>query len=185
MSENNYLNCPDDKLLSLLNKSDKHAFDQIYNRYWKMLFLYLSKVIESSDDAKDILQEIFISLWVRRDNSEDIVSLKSYLFNAAKYRGFNYIRENTNKSHYLDSVTRFFNQHSPAMNEQFEADELSLLIDKEIDNLPPKMREVFILSRKENMSHKMISEKLMISDKTVKKQINNVLKDFRLKFITK
>ena len=177
--------CPDDRLLTLLRDDDKQAFDLIYNRYWEQLFVYVAKVITDRDNAKDIVQEIFVSLWFRRMNLSDIDSLQAYLFTAARYKGLTYIKDNIHKNKYLVSLKQFFNEECDSVSQQIEANELSLLIDDEIATLPPKMREVFILSRKENLSHKLISEKLMISDKTVKKQINNVLKHLRLKLADK
>jgi len=184
MHTNDHVKCCDDDLLLLLQNGEKWAFDEIYARYWEKLFVYLIKVVTDKEEASDILQEIFISLWHRRFSLGGISSLKAYLFMSAKYKSLDYIKENINKNRYLESITVFFDRQNDSMEEQYAADELSILIDKEIDRLPPKMREVFILSRRENLSHKMISEKLMISEKTVKKQINNVLKVLRLKFTT-
>jgi RNA polymerase sigma-70 factor (family 1) len=177
--------CPDDQLLILLKEDDKGAFDLIYNRYWEQLFLYVAKVVADKDDAKDIVQEVFVSLWFRRLDLDYIFSLRAYLFTAARYKGLTYIKDNINKNKYLDSLKLFFDEEGDSSSQQVEANELSMLIDVEVAGLPAKMREVFILSRKENLSHKLISEKLMISDKTVKKQINNVLKHLRLKLADK
>ncbi|MCR8557782.1 RNA polymerase sigma-70 factor [Mucilaginibacter sp. BJC16-A38] len=185
MLNKDHILCSDDRLLELLLEDNKDAFNLIYARYWEQLYVYVAKVVTDKDEAKDIVQEIFVSLWSRRMSLNDIISLKAYLFTAARYKGLSFIKDNINKSKYLESLTAFFEYENDSVNEQLAANELSLIIDREIDNLPTKMREVFILSRKENLSHKLISEKLMISDKTVKKQINNVLKHFRLKLAEK
>ena len=185
MLNKDYILCPDHQLLKLLKEDNKKAFDLIYNRYWEQLFEYVAKVVKDRDDAKDIVQELFVSLWFRRMSLDNINSLQAYLFTAARYKGLTYIKDNISKNKYLESLKLFFDQECDSVARQMEANELSLFIDKEIAKLPPKMREVFILSRKEELSHKLISEKLMISDKTVKKQINNVLKHFRLKLAEK
>lgn len=181
MLSSDYFLCSDDRLLTLLKEDNKEAFDLIYNRYWEQLFVYVAKVIIDKDEAKDIVQEVFVSLWFRRMNLNDIISLQAYLFTAARYRGLTYIKDNIYKDKYLASLKQFFDEECESTSQQVEASELSSWIDDEIASLPPKMKEVFILSRKENLSHKLISEKLMISDKTVKKQINNVLKHLRVK----
>jgi RNA polymerase sigma-70 factor (ECF subfamily) len=185
MFDKDFILCSDDRLLELLSEDNRKAFDLIYSRYWQLLFVYVAKVVTDRDEAKDIVQEIFVSLWLRRANLTEIVSLKAYLLTAARYKGLNYIKDNISRGKYLESLKTFFDYGSDAVNEQMAVNELSVIIDREIENLPPKMREVFILSRKENLSHKLISEKLLISDKTVKKQINNVLKHFRLKLAEK
>jgi RNA polymerase sigma-70 factor (ECF subfamily) len=177
--------CSDDQLLKLLQEDNRGAFDLIYKRYWEPLFIYVAKVVKDNDEAKDIVQEVFVSLWFRRMHLNDINSLRAYLFTAARYKGLTYIKDNISKNKYLESLKLFFDLECDSIVKQVEANELSLFVDSEIAKLPQKMRDVFILSRKEHLSHKLISEKLMISDKTVKKQINNVLKHFRLKLAEK
>jgi len=177
--------CPDDKLLILIRQDDKKAFDLIYKRYWENLFVYVNRVVDDKDEAQDIVQEIFVSLWSRRAQSANILSLKAYLFSMARHSGLKYIRNNINKATYLDSLKMFFDEDCDQVNQEMDANELRVIIYKEIEQLPAKMKEVFILSRNENLSYKMISEKLMISEKTVKKQINNVLKHLRLKLADK
>ncbi|UOE47423.1 RNA polymerase sigma-70 factor [Mucilaginibacter sp. SMC90] len=172
----------DEKLLLLLQHDHKTAFDEIYQRYWEALFAYVVRVVDDRDDAKDIVQEVFVSLWNRRFELNDVRSLKAYLFSSARYEGLSMIRKKSVRTKYLDSLANFFSEGSDTLNEQMDAGEMSRLIDAEINNLPAKMREVFILSRKNHLSYKSISEKLEISDKTVKKQINNALRQFRLKF---
>ena len=169
----------DTELLALLQDGNRQAFDIIYNRYWGQLFAYVFKVVADEEDAKDIIQELFVSLWCRREKLYEVDSLQAYLFTAARYKGLTHIKNGSNKAKYINSLKSFLEPSSDCLNQLVDAGELRLMIDAEVDKLPPKMREVFILSRKENLSHKSISEKLMISDKTVKKQINNVLKHLR------
>ncbi|WDF77118.1 RNA polymerase sigma-70 factor [Mucilaginibacter sp. KACC 22773] len=185
MLNKDHILCSDHQLLKLLQEDSKEAFDLIYKRYWEQLFEYVANVVKDNDEAKDIVQELFVTLWLRRMELCELKSLKAYLFTAARNKGLTYIRDNISRNKYLESLTLFFDLEYDSVIQQMEANELTLFIDKEIAKLPPKMREVFILSRKENLSHKLISEKLKISDKTVKKQINNVLKHFRLKLAEK
>ncbi|TSJ35894.1 RNA polymerase sigma-70 factor [Mucilaginibacter corticis] len=185
MLDKDHILCSDQHLLKLLKEDDKKAFDLIYQRYWEPLFTYVAKAVKDRDEAKDIVQEVFVSLWYRRGSLHPINSLQAYLFTAARYKGLTYIKNNSHKNKYLESLSLFFEQECASVAGQVEADELNLIIQQELEKLPPKMKEVFILSRTEQLSHKLISEKLMISDKTVKKQINNVLKHFRLKLAEK
>jgi len=170
----------DQELMELLTQDDREAFDQIYNRYWKKLFMYAGKVVRDEDEAQDIVQEVFVSLWQRRKALININSLSSYLHGAIRFKGLGYIRSNSYKHNYISSLQVFFEEGSDTLNEQMEMKELDALIHKEIGKLPPKMREIFILSRVEQLSHKEIAEKLNISDLTVKKQINRSLNLFRL-----
>jgi RNA polymerase sigma-70 factor (family 1) len=171
----------DHELLALLKEGNREAFDAIYTRFSERLYFYLVKAIKDSDEAEDILQEVFYSLWKRRYTLENIESICAYLFSCVRYSGIRYIRNNIKKNHYRESWNHFFCEEDDLFEQQFAAKELSDILYKEIDKLPPKMREVFVLSRKEEFSYKEIAQKLNISDKTVKKQISNALKHLHLK----
>ena len=171
----------DNELIELINKNDRKAFDEVYNRYWEKLFLYVAKVIRDKDDAQDIVQEVFVSLWMRREELAPIKSLPAYLFTAARYKGLSYIQANIHKHNYSESLSEFLSQQQDSPDDLQSAKELEQFIELDVQDLPAKMKVVFSLSRTEGLSHKQISEKLGISDKTVKKQINNALKQIRLK----
>jgi RNA polymerase sigma-70 factor (ECF subfamily) len=171
----------DDVLLNLLKEDNKDAFDVIYMRYWERLYFYLVKAIKNAEEAEDILQEVFVSLWKRRNDLDGIESLSGYLFSCVRYGGFRYIRNEIKKNDFRKSWNFLFQEEDNLPEMQLAANELSRLLNKEIDKLPVKMREVFILSRKEELSYKEIAHKLNISDKTVKKQVSNALKYLHLK----
>jgi len=170
----------DQILLEMLRVDKKRAFDAIYNKYWEAIFLYIARIIKDEEAAQDLIQEIFVSFWLRCEELE-IESLKAYLYTAARYKSLTYIKENINRNNYEELMSDFFSKYDESLEKNLEAKELAKFIDKQLENLPEKMREIYILSRKEMLSHKEISERLSISDKTVKKQIGNALKYFRLK----
>ncbi|WP_431217566.1 sigma-70 family RNA polymerase sigma factor [Puia sp. P3] len=107
------------------------------------------------------------------------VSLSSYLYTSVRNRVLNRIEHKRVKDAYLFSIQRFMKEGESIIDEQLRVRELTALIEKEIAALPDKMREVFELSRREELSHKEIAEKLNISDKTVKKQVSNAIKILR------
>jgi RNA polymerase sigma-70 factor (ECF subfamily) len=170
----------DEKLFRLLCEGDKAAFDQIYNLYWQRLFLYVVKVIRDSDAAEDIVQEIFVSLWLRRKEITEQRTLSGYLFTAARFKGINFVQDQLKKGKHVESLIDYFKAPQNGLDDLMDAKELNRIINNEIEKLPSKMRDVFVLSRRDQLSHKEISEKLQISDKTVKKQINNALKHFKI-----
>jgi RNA polymerase sigma-70 factor, ECF subfamily len=180
MSNKIYHAVEDERLFHLLCEGNREAFDQIYNRYWNRLFLYIVKAIRDKEAAQDIVQEIFVSLWIRRKEINVNGTLAAYLFTAARYKGISYVQDTLKKSKHAETLATYLVERQDVVNEDYAAKELNAIIEIEIEKLPVKMREVFVLSRQENLSHKEISEKLNISDKTVKKQINNALKHFKL-----
>lgn len=162
-----------------MRRGDKNAFDQIYWRYWHKLFMYSGKVVKDEEEAQDIVQDIFISLWQRRKSLGEIKCLSSYLHGAVRFKGFAYIRANLFKNNYLSSLRSHLEDGNDSINEQINFKELNTILHGEIGKLPPKMREIFILSRVEQLTYKEIADRLNISDKTVKKQINRSLSIFR------
>lgn len=170
----------DQDIVNLFLTNKQRAFDLLYNTYWEQIFVYVAKIVKDEDVAADAVQEIFISLWERTDVLE-ITNLRAYLYTAARYKSISYIKDNLKKNNYVERIGKFLETYDQSLEQNLEAKELETYIDIQVKKLPPKMRQIYMMSRKDMLSHKEISEQLKISDKTVKKQIGNALKFFRLK----
>ncbi|WP_256005731.1 RNA polymerase sigma factor [Pedobacter deserti] len=175
-------NISDFELLSRLKAGDELAFNVIYERYWQLLYVAASKVLRSGDDAKDVVQEIFMSFLAKGPSIEITGSLSNYLYTAVRYKVFDAMSRQKVRDNYADSFNNYVEAGNISTDNALIEKEIRAEMDREIDNLPEKMREVFLLSRKGEMSHKEIAETLNISDKTVKKQISNAVKLLRPKF---
>ena len=164
------------------NGSDA-AFAEIYQRHWQRLYMHAYNMLDDEDEAKDIVQEIFTSFWLKGRGLDLKISLRTYFHSAVKNRILNMIEHNRIRNNYLNSLTDILFSHN---NTEFklEEDERIKLIDQEILYLPTKMRVIFELRRTEEFSYKEIGEQLGISDKTVKKQINNAIKILKVKMLS-
>ena len=89
-----YNSFSDQELTSLLKEHDQLAFAEVYRRYWHPLFLHAYKMLNDEDQAKDVIQELFIALWSKIPSTEIRTSLKSYLYVMARNSVINYIRKN-------------------------------------------------------------------------------------------
>lgn len=167
--------------IQFLEKGNEKAFSTLYDHYWEALFLYVVRILGEKDDAMDVVQDTLITLWKQRDHMHEVKSLKAYLYSIARYKALRHIRLNIQKRDYLSSLLNFFEEYSESPEEQFISNELQMIINDEVSRLPPKMREVYRLSREQQLSYKEIASLLNISDKTVKKQISNSLKIIRLR----
>lgn len=176
-----YNSLKDSELLGLLRSGNEKAFAEIYERYWGLMFHHVLKMTGDKDETKDLVQELFTNLWLNIEQIEPETNISAYLYVSARNKVINLIRHDKVKNNYLSSLSNFANHHQNSILEQLSAKDLSIAIDREIQNLPCKMREIFELSRKKFRSHKEIAEELQISDKTVKKQINNAIKILRLR----
>lgn len=164
-----------------LLKNDSHeAFSELYNIYWEQVYNFSRLYITSSEDAREVVQEVFVKLWEVRSFLKEEENFKGFLFIITRNIIFDHSKRNFNENFYKTSVLQAFNEGN--IKEYYEqedtlyATQLSELIDRLIDSMPTKQREVFLLSRKEHLSYKEISERLGISQKTVEIHISKSIK---------
>lgn len=179
-----FSNCPDAVLLELLKGGNDRAFDEIYHRYWPLMHRLVHRMLGDGDLANDAVQEVFISFWERRDTINAGTSLKHYLYGAARNRVLMHIRDAKIASRYLQTLGDLLQEGAPPADEPMLNAELEARFEAELEQLPPKMREAFELSRIANHSYKEIAEKMGISDNTVKHHISDALKILRKKLTT-
>lgn len=177
-----YLSEDQDRLLkNQLAEGDETAFSDFYGLYWESLYKYVISVLPDEDETADVVQETFIAFWNLRKKIKRIASLKAYLFIMARNKAFKQLKINLRKREILEKFLCFYADVDEHTEQLVNAHDLAVAIDSEIDKLPEKMRQIFILSRKENLSYNEIAERLHLSDLTVKKQINNALKYLRIR----
>ncbi|MBB6109204.1 RNA polymerase sigma-70 factor, ECF subfamily [Mucilaginibacter lappiensis] len=172
----------DTELITLLRSGDRGAYTEIYRRYKGILLIHAYKKLGDFEEAKDIVQETFSFLWKDRDEIPDTKNLAGFLYTVVRNKILNYIEHKKVESKYASSFIQFIADENHLTDFLIREKELVALIDKEINALPEKMKEVFVLSRKGNLSHKEIADKLNISVFTVKNHIKSALKTLRPKF---
>jgi RNA polymerase sigma-70 factor (family 1) len=178
---NFYDSLMDTELTALLRAGDQHAYTEIYDRYQELLYIYACKVTKDEDEAEDIVQEVFFYLWDKRGSINFNGAFASYLYTAVRYKFFNLLDHKKTRSNYAESLQHYVQSAVVQPDHQVREKELNKIIETEISMLPPKMREIFELSRKISLPHKAIALQLNISEKTVKNQVNNALKQLRVK----
>jgi RNA polymerase sigma-70 factor (family 1) len=167
------------ELISLFKEGDRRAYEEIYFRYWGILFGHARKMLNNDEDAKDLVQDVFSVFW---SNGAQLIitnSLPAYLYSVLRYKVFDLIDRKKVKSDYLSTLESFIEKNEYSTDFRVREKQMEAIIAKEVAGLPAKMREVFELSRKANLSYREISEELGISENTVKTQINNALKILR------
>ncbi|QNN42162.1 RNA polymerase sigma factor [Pedobacter roseus] len=175
-----YQTLSDHELFVLMQDGDKYAFEEIYERFNGLLYIYACKMVPDREDARDIVQEIFVYLW-SNPNIKIKSQLSGYLYTAVRYKVFDWLDKNKSRSNYLQSLENFADQGDYVTDNYIREREFASIIEKEVSLLPPKMRLIFEMSRQQHLSQKEIADILHLSDKTVKKQMSNALKVLRLK----
>lgn len=168
----------DKELILLLKQNSKEAFTALYKKYWRQVYNFSRLYLTNQDTAEEVVQEVFIKVWEGRDFMREDDNFKGLMFIITRNLIFNQHRKNLNEDFYKMTVLAAI-EDSYDIEEEIEAKNLSEYIDMLINELPPRRREIFNLSRKGNKSYKEIAELLNISEKTVENQISEALKYLR------
>lgn len=174
-----YSEYSDEHLFSLVQGGDNRAFEALYERFFPLLYVHACRKLNDTQDAKDMVQDTFATLYQKKESLEKIDNFSGYLYVLLKNKILNFLEKQNVRGNYLETLD-FQHSHSTVEHYIFEK-ELRSQIEEGIDLLPEKMRLVFEMSRFAYLSHKEIGEQLNISDKTVKRQIVNALKIIRSK----
>ncbi len=173
----------DTDLLRDLKQDNISAFDTIYKFHSKPVYLYLLDKLKDQELCNDVLQDIFVALWEKRCEIEISTSFKSYLFQAARHKIIDIYRKDVRFKRYL------FEFADELMADQFilinRIDHKRQLQEVEIaiNNLPEKMKEIFILSRFQHQTTLDIARQKNISAQTVKNQISKALRILRMNYM--
>ena len=174
-------NFSDEHLVSLLKEGNRDAFAEIYNRYKGLLYVHAFNKLRDEAEAADIVHDLFAALWDKHETLEIIGHLSGYLYTSTRNRIFKLIAKKSNAQTYITAIAKSINDGHCITDHRVRQNMLTEIIEKEIASLPTKMRIVFELSRKANLSHKEIAEQLDISEETVKSHITHALKQLRVK----
>ncbi len=172
----------DQLLIEQLLQDGERAFDYIYDLYWKQLFQYAYNRLQSEDIAKDMVQDVFISLWNKRDGLKLNSSLSAYLFSILRFKLINFYHANEVRKLHALRVNQHDHPSENNIDQRVHINEVNSLLNSSIQNLPCKMKEIFKLSRIDGHSTLQISEQLNISEQTVKNQLSTALKRLKLNF---
>ena len=176
-----YSKLSDQDLVRFLKKGEPDAFTVLYDRYKGLIYVYACKIVKDFDIAEDLVQDVFISIWEKREALVFDSSVSSYLYAAVRYRFFDLVDRQKVRTDYAKKLQLFLDKGEFSIDNYIAEKELAETIEKEIAYLPAKMREIFILSRKSNLKNAEIAGHLGISEKTVKNQVSLALKELRKK----
>jgi len=160
-----------------INNGHKAAFTNIYTQYFKKLLMESDKYVKDIQLAEEIVQDVFLKIWERSDELNEIKSIKSYLYRSVINSSINYInRQKSLELHHQKIISEFTEQQLEEIDEE---NQLIVELFDEIEKLPLKCKEVFKLNRFERLKYREIALKLNISERTVENHIANALKLLR------
>jgi RNA polymerase sigma-70 factor (ECF subfamily) len=164
-----------------ITSSDKGLdFEELFKTHYKFLCNAANKILDDRDAAEDVVQEVFLKYWNKREELTAIQSLKSYLYRAAVNTALNKLESNKRTSRLEESEAG----QTFIMDDRIHLNQLESRINDAINRLPPKCRAIFVLSRYEGMKYQQIADHLDISVKTVENQMGKALQIMRDKLKT-
>ncbi|MCD8182521.1 MAG: RNA polymerase sigma-70 factor [Bacteroides sp.] len=160
-------------LLKLIKNGDEHTLKHLFDTYFVSLCRYINVYLDNQVEAEELAMDIFTYIWVNREQIEIKLSLKAYLFQAARNRCLNALRDRKQTIPLNENLNETLQDKVYPV---LEMEELNNLIEEAICALPEKCREVFLKSRQENIPNQEIADDMNISVKTVEAQITKALK---------
>ncbi|MFI5161942.1 MAG: RNA polymerase sigma-70 factor [Sphingobacteriales bacterium] len=162
-------------------KEDNHAaFNEIYRRYFHLMYVHAFKKLRDEELAKDVIQDLFTNLWHRRNSYSVDDNIAGYLYTSVRNKIFDLFAHQKVESTYIQSLKDYFDKVKSVPTDYLVREkQLQAYIDKEIQALPPKMRRIFEMSRKEHLTHSEIARNLGTSENNVSTQITSALRILR------
>ncbi len=162
-------------------EGDREAFEQLFRSYYKRLHGFAYSYVRSKECAEDIIQTVFLRIWTNRESFDPPGKVKNYLFSAIKNEAINDLKHQKVKFDAEQEITELFinlkNRTYDDANPEVE--NLKKAIQQEIDRLPARCREIYLLNRRSGLTYTEISEHLDISINTVGTQMGRALKVLR------
>lgn len=160
------------ELLCRIAEGDEAAFGLLFNAYHQRLGAFIYRLTESFQATEEIVQDVFVKIWLKRAALGEVASFDAYLFAAARNHAFNYLRGLARERNRLADL--------PAEEAPDEVtEERHALLDQAIAHLPRQQKNVYLLHRRQGLSHAEIAEQLHVSVETVKKHMSLALRSIR------
>lgn len=157
----------DDKpLVSRLKRGDKKAFEEIFRKYREKVYYFAIRYYNIPEDAKNVVQDVFIKLWEERSNIKEELSLNNYIYTITKNHLFNVQRKKINEKAYRKYIIDHLVQVPNLENELIYAD-LKEKIDQVIEILPPQRKKVFLMVNVEGLSNREVADIMNLSIRTI------------------
>ncbi len=170
----------DYELIIRIKTGDEDSFKELFLRYYPRFRYFILRFVSDADVADDLLQNVFMKIWQNRINLREDLSMTAYIFVLAKYEIYNYLRlkstrftDRYNPASHANALT------SPGVDITYDYIELEATVNRSIERMPEKRRNIFCMNRYEFKSAKEIAEVLGLSVRTVEKHIELALKTLR------
>lgn len=161
-------------------KHNPEKFNQFFHDYYTNLSRFAYTYVKDEAIAEEIVHEVFVNLWQKQELTE-IESIRSFLYISVRNKSLNYLRDHKTRTLHENEFAMERERNSLYENNEYEHKQLEQLVKDAVAELPEKCREIFELSRNENLTYQQIADQLNISAKTVENQISIAIKKLKTK----
>ena len=169
----------DEALVLRIQQGDQEAYAVFYERHLTAMYLSAYHLLRDDEDARDAVQELFVTVWQHAGRIESKGNIKGYLYTILRNRILTAMSRSKHFDEYISSYLAFEQQSVSATEEAVLARELEQLLEEKISQLPGKMREVYELSWNGHLNNKEIAERMSITEGTVKQHKHQALRILR------
>jgi RNA polymerase sigma-70 factor, ECF subfamily len=165
-------------LVRKLKRGDVSSFDTLYKHYYKKVYLFARGILKSHEDAENLVQEVFVKIWEKRKELDANLSFESFIFTISYNTSISLIRKKLSEKSFQEEWLRRIQNEMQVVNEA-DCNDLNDRAKKLIEQLPPRRRQVYVMSREEGLTYLEISKRLGISVNTVENHIAASLRFLR------
>lgn len=170
-----------EQLIRLKNSDEEKFVEFLFKSFYTPLCKTVIRIVRDADAAEDIVQEVFYKIWRNRETLDLSRSVKSYLYRSAINTALNYLEKHKRITQLEENEVIYSGLSTNATEDVLHGTELEKIINAAIDELPPRCKTVFMMSRFEEMSYQEIADALHVTVKAVEKQMSKALQMLREK----
>lgn len=176
-----YTSYSDQELTGLFISGSDEAFKEIYLRYDKLLYLYAYHKLGNKEEARDMVHDVFAWMLNNREKLDLKTTLSGYLYKSVLNKIFNLFKHRQILRKYADAGNHYVDIEHAETDFLIREKDIAAMIEKEINAMPPRMREIYELKRSKHLSAKEIARQLDIAESTVSTQMKRAMKHLKLK----
>jgi RNA polymerase sigma-70 factor (family 1) len=165
--------------VTLLKVGDAKAFDRLFGCYSKRLYYFALGYLKSKEEAEEVVQDVFYKIWLNRESLNPQLSFKAYIFKIAYRRINELFRKVAQEQDYRHEIISTSFDFDNNLDERTDYHSLLQLVEKIVNNLPPRQKEIFTKRKRDGLSVKEVAELLGIAPKTVENHLNEALKTIK------
>lgn len=162
-----------------LIKGEVKAFDEIFEKYNQRIYQFAKTILKNKEDAKDVVQEVFLRIWQNRNKINEYSTFKSYLFTIAYNIIVDHFRKRLKDKKYKDFLEANIKEVDSSQEKHIEFSDLNKLYEQAVEQLPPRRKLIYKMNRNEGLTYEKIAVRLNISRNTVRNQMAKTLQFLR------